>query len=92
MEEKRNIYPMAQAVWEAYRSGENDDETLEPRVLCDSQGKPVGRFEKGIMLFFIISAESGKWSCVRPCWIRDFAHFPVEKSLRSEHGHHDSLS
>ena len=34
---------MAEAAREAYQAGE-DDETLEPRVLADPKGKPIGRY------------------------------------------------
>ena len=82
MEEKRNAYPMAQAVWEAYRSGENDDETLEPRVLCDPQGKPVGRFQEGdYVIFYNLRGEREVELC-QALLDPNFAHFPVEKSLR----------
>ena len=39
-------------------------------------------FKKGITSYFIISAESGKWSCVRALLDPSFVHFPVEKGLR----------
>ena len=39
-------YPMAEAVWAAYRAGE-EDEALEPLVLVDGSGRPVGRVGDG---------------------------------------------
>ena len=50
-------YPMAQAVRDAYRAGE-EDEALEPRVLVDAQGKPVGRIGDGdYAIFYDIRGE-----------------------------------
>jgi 2,3-bisphosphoglycerate-independent phosphoglycerate mutase len=42
---------MAEAVLAAYRSGE-DDEALEPRVLVDPRGKPIGRLQNGDYVIF----------------------------------------
>lgn len=44
-------YPMAQAVREAYARGE-DDETMEPLVLVDGLGKPIGRIQEGDYVIF----------------------------------------
>ena len=40
------VYPLAEAVREAYRAGE-DDEMMEPLVLVDQDGEPIGRVEIG---------------------------------------------
>jgi len=42
---------MADAVRAAYRAGE-DDETMEPMVLVDSSGQPVGRVQDGDAVIF----------------------------------------
>jgi 2,3-bisphosphoglycerate-independent phosphoglycerate mutase len=42
---------MADAVRAAYRAGE-DDETMEPIVLVDAGGKPIGRIEDGDYVIF----------------------------------------
>ncbi|NPV03543.1 MAG: phosphoglycerate mutase (2,3-diphosphoglycerate-independent) [Syntrophaceae bacterium] len=48
---------MSRAVREAYRRGE-DDETLNPLVLVDPSGKPVGRIGKGdAVIFYNIRGE-----------------------------------
>jgi 2,3-bisphosphoglycerate-independent phosphoglycerate mutase len=74
-------YPMAQAVREAYRAGE-DDETLEPRVLVDPRGKPVGRFRNGdYVIFYNLRGEREVELC-QSLLDQDFSHFPVEKDLR----------
>ncbi|MGC8838723.1 MAG: alkaline phosphatase family protein [Anaerolineae bacterium] len=43
--------PMARAVREAYVRGE-DDETLEPLVLVDRAGRPIGRVQEGDYVIF----------------------------------------
>ncbi len=50
-------YPMAEAVRAAYRAGE-EDEALEPRVLVDDDGAPVGRIADGdYVIFYDIRGE-----------------------------------
>ncbi len=81
MKNKRNAYPMAQAIREAYQAGEGDDETLEPRVLFDSQGKAIGRFQDGdYVIFYNLRGEREVELC-QALLDPNFAHFPVKKSL-----------
>jgi 2,3-bisphosphoglycerate-independent phosphoglycerate mutase len=48
---------MSQAVRDAYPRGE-DDETLNPLVLTDASGKPVGRIKRGdVVIFYNIRGE-----------------------------------
>jgi 2,3-bisphosphoglycerate-independent phosphoglycerate mutase len=50
-------YPMAQAVRDAYRAGQ-EDETLEPLVRVDEQGRPVGSIQDGdYVIFYDIRGE-----------------------------------
>ena len=50
-------YPLAQAVRAAYRAGE-DDETMEPLVIVDASGNPVGRIQDGdYVIFYDIRGE-----------------------------------
>jgi 2,3-bisphosphoglycerate-independent phosphoglycerate mutase len=80
LQEELGKYPMAGAVREAYRAGE-DDETLEPRVLADPQGKPIGRFRDGdYVIFYNLRGEREVELC-RSLLEPDFPHFPVEKNL-----------
>jgi len=73
-------YPMAQAVREAYQSGE-DDETLEPRVLVDEDRNPIGRFRDGdYVIFYNIRGEREVELC-QSLLDGDFSHFPAEKNL-----------
>ncbi|MFP4395540.1 MAG: phosphoglycerate mutase (2,3-diphosphoglycerate-independent), partial [Anaerolineales bacterium] len=54
-EEKR--YPMAEAVRAAYEAGE-EDEALEPLVLVDEAGEPMGRIADGdYVIFYDIRGE-----------------------------------
>ena len=49
--------PMARAVREAYARGE-DDEALEPLVLVDREGRPIGRIQEGdFVLFYDLRGE-----------------------------------
>jgi bisphosphoglycerate-independent phosphoglycerate mutase (AlkP superfamily) len=61
--EKASKYPMADAVREAYQAGE-DDETLEPRVLVDRQGKATGRLRDGDYVIFYSLGGSGRINCL----------------------------
>jgi len=74
-------YRMTQAVREAYRAGE-DDETLEPRVLVDPRGDPIGRFRDGdYVIFYNLRGEREVELC-QSLLDEEFTHFPVEKNLR----------
>jgi len=71
---------MAQAVREAYQAGE-DDETLEPRVLVDPRGNPVGRFRDGdYVIFYNLRGEREVELCQSLLDAR-FSHFPMGKNL-----------
>ena len=50
-ETKTTRWPMAAAVRAAYRAGQ-DDEKLEPLVLVDEAGEPVGRVQEGDYVIF----------------------------------------
>jgi 2,3-bisphosphoglycerate-independent phosphoglycerate mutase len=66
---------MAEAVRAAYRAGE-DDETMEPMVLVDQQGKPIGRFQDGdYVVFYDLRGE--REIELTSCFTDpDFPHFP----------------
>ena len=79
--EKTYKYPMAEAVRAAYQSGE-DDEALEPRVLVDQHGNPIGRFQDGdYIIFYNLRGEREVELC-QSLLDKDFAHFPVERNVR----------
>jgi len=75
-------YPMAEALRAAYQAGEDDDETLEPRVLVGQDGNPIGRFKDGdYVIFYNLRGEREVELC-QSLLDKDFAHFPVEKNIR----------
>jgi len=81
LEEKQIRYPMAEAARAAYQSGE-DDESLEPRVLVDDGGKPMGRFQDGdYVIFYNIRGEREVELC-QSLLNDNFAHFPVARNIR----------
>jgi 2,3-bisphosphoglycerate-independent phosphoglycerate mutase len=50
-------FPLAEAVRAVYRAGE-DDETMEPLVLVDKEGQPLGRIQDGdYVIFYDIRGE-----------------------------------
>ena len=72
---------MAEAVRAAYQSGE-DDESLEPRVLVDEHGNPIGRFQDGdYVIFYNLRGEREVELC-QSLLEENFTHFPVEKNIR----------
>lgn len=57
MKKDDRVTPMSQAVLDRYRLGE-DDEAMEPMVLADGQGAPVGRIRNGdYVIFYDIRGE-----------------------------------
>ncbi len=82
MAENPKKYPMAEALKSAYQSGENDDETLEPRVLCDAQNRPIGRFQDGdYIIFYNLRGEREVELC-QALLDEKFSHFPVKRDQR----------
>ena len=60
---------MAEAVQAAYEAGE-DDESLEPRVLVDTLGRAIGRFQDGdYVIFYNLRGEREVERC-RSCRCR----------------------
>jgi 2,3-bisphosphoglycerate-independent phosphoglycerate mutase len=81
LKEELKSYPMARAVRAAYQSGE-DDEALEPRVLVDQHGNPIGRFQDGdYIIFYNLRGEREVELC-QSLLDKGFAHFPVKKNIR----------
>ncbi len=79
--EMKEIFgPLAEAVSLAYRQGQ-EDETLEPHVLRDAQGAPMGRLRGGdAVIFFNIRGER-EIELSRSLTEKDFQPFPVTKDL-----------
>lgn len=72
---------MAERIRRAYQAGA-DEESLEPHVLVDSGGKPVGRFQDGdFVVFYNLRGEREVELC-KSLLEKDFPHFPVKRDLR----------
>ncbi len=73
-------FPLASAVREAYRQGE-EDETLAPLVLTDREGRPEGRIGRGDAVIFYNIRGEREIELTRSLTEADFAEFPVTKDL-----------
>ena len=75
MNSKRS-YPIADAVRDAYRRGE-EDEAMEPVVLEDGDGRPLGRIGAGdYVIFYDIRGE--REIQLTQCFTDpSFSHFPI---------------
>lgn len=72
--------PMARAVLDAYHRGE-EDEAMNPLVLVDADGKPVGVPNKGDALIFYDIRGEREVEISQAFVEKDFAHFPVREYL-----------
>jgi 2,3-bisphosphoglycerate-independent phosphoglycerate mutase len=71
---------MADAVRKAYKNGE-EDERLEPIVLCDKGASPLGRISKGDSVIFYDIRGEREIEITKGFVVKDFDFFPVEKDL-----------
>lgn len=78
--EKR--YPMAEAVREAYRRGE-DDEAMLPLVKVGAEGTPRGKIQNGDYVIFYDIRGEREIELTESFTDPEFSHFPVEAGLRS---------
>ena len=69
-------YPMAGAVRDAYRAGE-EDEAMEPRVLVDAKGQPVGRIGNGDYVIFYDIRGEREIELTASFTDTGFKHFPL---------------
>ncbi|MHB8908180.1 MAG: alkaline phosphatase family protein [Syntrophales bacterium] len=72
--------PLAEAVREAYRRGE-EDETLGPLVLTDRKGRPVGRIGRGDAVIFYNIRGEREVELTRSLTEKDFRAFPGTREL-----------
>lgn len=72
--------PLAQAVRSAYSTGV-DDEKMEPFVLVDEQGVPVGRFENGDAVIFYDLRGEREVELTQSLTDPGFQIFPVKRPL-----------
>ncbi len=68
-------YPMAEAVRAAYERGE-EDEKLEPLVLVDHWGNPIGRIRDGDYVIFYNIRGEREVELTGAFVLPDFPHFP----------------
>jgi len=73
---------MAQAVREAYASGQ-EDESLEPLVLVDDQGKPIGRIQDGDYVIFYNIRGEREVELTSSFVDVEFQEFLTEKGLKA---------
>jgi len=69
-------YPMAEAVRAAYRAGE-EDEAMEPRVLVNGEGTPLGRIADGDYCIFYDIRGEREIELTQSFTEPGFAHFPI---------------
>jgi 2,3-bisphosphoglycerate-independent phosphoglycerate mutase len=72
--------PLVRSIKKAYQAGQ-EDEALDPIVMIDRSGQPLGRLENGdYVIFYDIRGE--REVELSECLAnRDFSHFPVKKDL-----------
>jgi len=80
-EAQKRTYPMSQAVRLAYRSGQ-EDEALEPLVLVDAKGQPVGTLQDGDYVIFYNIRGEREVEISRSLLEEGFPDFDTEKDLR----------
>lgn len=74
-------YAMAAAVRAAYRAGE-EDEAMEPLILVDKLGKPVGRMEDGDYVIFYDIRGEREIELTQSLTDPTFHHFQQKRNLR----------
>ncbi len=73
--------PLARAIREAYAAGA-EDERMEPIVLVDQGGKPVGRFKDGDSVIFYDLRGEREIELTESLTDPSFNQFPVKRPLR----------
>jgi 2,3-bisphosphoglycerate-independent phosphoglycerate mutase len=77
-EEARQFSSLAEAVKDAYANGE-EDERLEPIVVVDENGSPLGRFKNGDYVIFYDIRGEREIQITKAFMDENFDAFPVEK-------------
>ena len=72
----KNGCPMAEAVRAAYRAGE-EDEAMEPRILVNGDGTPLGRIADGDYCIFYDIRGEREIELTQAFTQPGFAHFPI---------------
>jgi len=71
--------PLVKTVRDAYRSGQ-EDEALEPIVLLDNDGSPVGRMENGDYVIFYDIRGEREIELTESLTAKKFPHFPRKEN------------
>ncbi|MEE9152245.1 MAG: phosphoglycerate mutase (2,3-diphosphoglycerate-independent) [Thermoplasmata archaeon] len=79
-DETRQFTSLAEAVRDAYDHGEGD-ENLEPIVVVDEEGAPLGRFREGDHVIFYDIRGEREIEITKSFVEEDFNAFPVKKGL-----------
>jgi len=74
--EQQQTYPIAEAVRQAYRQGE-EDEAMEPRVLVGHGEAPVGRIGDGDYVIFYDIRGEREIELTEAFTDPEFSHFPA---------------
>lgn len=72
--------PLVEAIRRAYREGQ-EDEALEPIIVCDHSGHPLGRFEDGDYVIFYDIRGEREVELTQSLTDQNFNHFRVQKGL-----------
>lgn len=81
IETEQDLHPMARGVQEAYRSRGEEDEAMEPMVLVDSDGAPVGKIKDGDPVIFYDLRGEREIQLTRCFTEADFDHFDTGGAL-----------
>ncbi|MDH4219892.1 MAG: alkaline phosphatase family protein [Candidatus Aminicenantes bacterium] len=73
--------PLVKTIRQAYRTGQ-EDEALEPIVVVDSAGNPIGRFQDGDSVIFYDIRGEREIELTESLTNPGFCHFPIEKDIR----------
>jgi 2,3-bisphosphoglycerate-independent phosphoglycerate mutase len=80
-ENPKQFSSLAEAVKDSYKNGQ-EDESLEPIVIVDEKGVPLGRFEDGDSVIFYDIRGEREIELTMSLTDENFAEFPVKKSMR----------
>jgi 2,3-bisphosphoglycerate-independent phosphoglycerate mutase len=75
------ISPAIKAIREAYQSGQ-EDEALDPIVVVDPSGQPIGRFDDGDYVIFYDIRGEREVQLTDSLISKDFNHFSVRRNMR----------
>ena len=92
MTEQQQTYPIAEAVRQAYRQGE-EDEAMEPRVLVGHGEAPVGRIGDGDYVIFYDIRGEREIELTEAFTDPEFSHVPPFPASADHHalGHDDPV-